>query len=76
MEGENNFTKPPKEGEKKLYKAKVVCSSCGKDMGEKDGFEQEGITTHGSCEECNAKNKAEEKAKIMEFLKNNPPEKK
>jgi len=33
---------------------KVVCAWCGKDMGEKDGQGQEGVS-HGMCEECGAK---------------------
>lgn len=63
MEGENNFIIPPKE-EQKLYKAKVVCSYCGKLMGEKDGFKQEGLISDGVCEECLAK--AKEKLKESE----------
>ena len=30
---------------------KVVCAWCGKDMGEKDGKGQKGIS-HGLCNEC------------------------
>lgn len=33
---------------------KVVCASCGADMGEKDGEEQTG-TSHGMCQKCSAK---------------------
>jgi len=32
-------------------KMKMVCSYCGKDMGEKDGGGVEGVS-HGICEEC------------------------
>lgn len=30
---------------------KVVCAWCGKDMGEKEPFDDES-TTHGMCPEC------------------------
>lgn len=33
---------------------KVVCAWCGKDLGEKDGEGEEGIS-HGMCDECYAK---------------------
>lgn len=72
MKRENNFIPLP-EQEKKLYKARIVCS-CGKEMGEKGGFEEEGKITTGSCEECIAKSRAE-LAKVRESLKNNSPEK-
>ena len=29
---------------------KIVCSGCGKDLGEKEG--DEGLVSHGLCEEC------------------------
>ncbi len=40
---------------------KVECAWCGKDMGEKDGQGEEGIT-HGICDECKAQLEAETKS--------------
>ena len=37
---------------------KIVCAWCGKEMGEKDGEGEEGVT-HSLCEECLAKMEAE-----------------
>ena len=37
-----------------MIKLKVVCAWCGKDIGEKDGQGQEGIS-HGMCDECYVK---------------------
>jgi len=37
---------------------KIVCAWCGKDMGEKNGNYEDGVS-HGMCEECFTKVKAE-----------------
>ena len=37
---------------------KIVCAWCGKDMGEKNGNHEDGVS-HGMCEECFTKIKAE-----------------
>jgi predicted amidophosphoribosyltransferase len=72
MKRENNFIPlPVPEQEKKLYEAIVRCSSCKKEMGKKGGFEEEGLTTYGTCPEC----LKEVKKESEEFKKNNPPEK-
>ncbi len=36
---------------------KIVCAWCGKDIGEKDGKGEKGVS-HGMCEECLAKMEA------------------
>ncbi|MFA5777825.1 MAG: hypothetical protein WC906_05340 [Parcubacteria group bacterium] len=56
MGNENKFMKPP---EKKTYKARAICSMCHKEMGERDGFPNEGGITHLTCDECAKKMKAE-----------------
>ncbi len=37
---------------------KIVCAWCGKDMGEKNANYEDGVS-HGMCEECFTKIKAE-----------------
>ena len=37
---------------------KIVCAWCGKDMGEKNAKGEDGVS-HGMCEECFTKAKAE-----------------
>ena len=39
-------------------KMKIICAWCGKDLGEKDGKGEEGVT-HGLCQECFDKMKVE-----------------
>lgn len=56
------------EPEKKTYTAKIVCMYCGKDMGEKEGFEEEGMISHGICPECAVIQKAKLQA-LRENLK-------
>jgi hypothetical protein len=71
MKGGNSLMPLPKQ-ENKTYKALIVCAYCGKIIGEKDGFEQEGLISHGICEECLAKLRMElALAKRKKFLKNN-----
>jgi hypothetical protein len=62
--GENNFMPLPEkpeqvESEKKTYIAKIICMYCGKKIGEKEGFEEEGLISHSACPECAATQKAE-----------------
>lgn len=61
--GENNFMALPEkpaqtEPEKKMYTAKIICMYCGKKIGEKEGFEEEGMISHSACPECAAIQKA------------------
>lgn len=45
---------PNQVSEKRSTVMKVVCAWCGKDMGEKEGQGEEGIT-HSMCDECREK---------------------
>jgi len=42
---------------------KIVCAWCGKNLGEKDGEGEEGVT-HGLCQECFDKMKVKERKRI------------
>ena len=44
---------------------KVICAWCGKSMGEKEGEGVEGVS-HGICEECLEKLKAEKESRVKE----------
>ena len=44
---------------------KMICSWCGKDLGEKDGEGVEGVS-HGVCEECLEKFLAEVNNKLTD----------